>query len=1290
MHQLLTLLFVSILIANFNFLNGQGKIYLDLQQKLDQYQPENVHIFNKELKGAELAGSGVTITANARYFTIDPAVCNNMILRKPKVIKMTLPYGNEGKFLNLLLFEKNIRAANAKVKTSDGKQFKPSDAAFYRGIIEGDETSIASITFSNNTMNGVISSDLIGQFDMGKIFNKDIYTIYEADKLPYKPSFVCSTDDNSNVGSESDNSLQTRDAGDCVRIWVEADFALYQNKGGTQQTQDYIDGFFNSVATFYDNDGINVTIGYYYIWTSMDPYPRNNSNNALTTFRNTRNNLNGQADIAHLVALGGNNLGGIAYLNVLCNNNIFHAYSNIDATYQDFPNYSWTVMVFCHEMGHNLGSEHTHWCGWNGGAIDNCYTPEGSCQPGPPPTGGGTIMSYCHLTNYGINFTKGFGPQPGNKVRSKVENASCLAPCSNQCPDYAIQGQVTDILCNGSSTGKIDVTEPSAGTAPYTYNWSNGMTGQHISNLPAGTYVVTVTDAVNCTETAEFTVTQPPAMEYTNSKEDVSCYNGNDGWASILVSGGLPPYSYSWSNGQHTQQINNLIAGNYTVTVADANNCTITQNIQITQPTRITVSDDIKNVSCNNYADGYIHTSAIGGTGYLLFQWSTGSNNTNIDNLTAGIYFLTITDGNGCSVVENFEVTQPDVLGLTVMTTDVTMHGGNDGTAEAVVTGGTLPYQYIWSNGKTTKLITGLAAGNYIVTVTDNNGCTTYQSFVINEPGCTLEGSVTKQDISCHGMNNGLATAAAQNNSGTVSYQWSNGETTQTITNLAAGTYSVTMTDGNCSIIKTVSVTEPSTLFATADGQPTSCNGNTGSATANGTGGSPGYLYAWSNGSSTKTIVDLSAGLYTVTITDSKGCTSTATVNISVVDNQLPVPDPLYAPITIYLGADGQFDLNTLDPDLFFKDNCGMSDVTFNARFVTCNNVGAEFSSIGTGIDLAGNQASGTFIFIVKDTIVPAINCPADINQGVCQGIVFWPNIVPTDNCGVQTMHQIEGLPSGSLYPIGTTKNTLEVIDNSGNKTTCSFYVTISEGLVIGLDKRDVSCNGLHDGSAKVNTENIDPPYTINWSTGDTTVAITGLNQGHYSVTVVDGTGCSDVQVFDINEPARISVDIVSITHATGSQNADGAIDISVAGGVPPYVFEWRKNGELIATSEDLTGILPGTYEILVRDKNGCTIVGAEIIVQVKGVKVNNDLANSFVIYPNPADGRIFVNSTEQMIASARLDLYDIFGRKILDQSFSEKATEKYLDVTGLIPGSYFLRITSGDKSFISKVIIQH
>jgi hypothetical protein len=354
----------------------------------------------------------------------NPAVLRTLLKEAPQQVTLTIPKSDR-ELINLQLIKVNLLADGFNVFTSSNQKtpynFLPG--VYYRGVVEGDENnSVASISFFENEIIGSFTYEggnmIIQPSDSGL----GELILYNDKDIPAEFPFECFSDELEKV----QQPIQPRGitgAGDCVRVYIECDYALYQNKGGTTNTINWITSVFNNVATLYANESINTAISEIYVWTTADSYSKTSSIDALNQFKAARPTFNG--DIAHLAALGGNNIGGVAWVDVLCSS-YKYAYSNISSSYASVPTYSWTVEVMTHEMGHNLGSNHTHWCGWVGGALDNCYTPEGGCAKGPAPNNGGTIMSYCHLTSYGINFNNGFGPQPGDKIRSRVAAANCL------------------------------------------------------------------------------------------------------------------------------------------------------------------------------------------------------------------------------------------------------------------------------------------------------------------------------------------------------------------------------------------------------------------------------------------------------------------------------------------------------------------------------------------------------------------------------------------------------------------------------------------------------------------------------------------------------------------------------------------------------------------------------------------------------------------------------------------------------------------------------------------------
>jgi hypothetical protein len=395
--------------------------------------------------------------------TIDPQDLKSIYSSGEPFIRLSIPYGQQK--ISLLLAKTDVLSQDFQIHTSDGKystdQYRPG--TYYRGMIEGDYTSLVALSFFNDDIIGMISTAQDGNIMITKTAQRNTFMLYSDKNMKAEKPAMCGTVEPEGYAEEVKKILQdginTRDQ-KCFKQYLECDYALFLNKGSVSATTNWVTALYNNVAALYENENLSTHISEIYVWTSADPYSTSNSYSALKQFKNLRPSFNG--DLGQLVALGGNNVGGIAWVNTLCTP-FKYSYANIYSTYSNVPVYSWTVQVMTHEIGHNLGSPHTHSCTWPGGAIDNCYYVEGSCNPGPAPVDGGTIMSYCHLTSYGINFNNGFGPLPGDLIRSKVNNSSCLGYCEDG----------GDIICNPPDIVTIsNITNYSA-----LVSWNNALNG---------------------------------------------------------------------------------------------------------------------------------------------------------------------------------------------------------------------------------------------------------------------------------------------------------------------------------------------------------------------------------------------------------------------------------------------------------------------------------------------------------------------------------------------------------------------------------------------------------------------------------------------------------------------------------------------------------------------------------------------------------------------------------------------------------------------------------------------
>lgn len=411
----------------------------------------------------------------------------------------------------------------------------------------------------------------------------------------------------------------------------------------------------------------------------------------------------------------------------------------------------------------------------------------------------------------------------------------------------------------------------------------------------AGTYNFVVTDTLNgCTSTAAATVelNDTPPTASVASPGNLNCniqqiqLNGTGSSQGTNI-------SYAWTasdggnivSGENSQTPLVDASGTYAILVTNADNgCTQTASVAVAQsPSVIASIANQSNVRCNGESNGEATAAADGGSGALSFAWSNGETTETINGLSAGAYVLVVTDSENCTASTSVVISQPSVLLANASATSQSAFGENDGTATANPSGGTSDFDYNWDNGETTQTISGLAPGNYSVVVTDANGCTALQTVTVNAFNCFLAVSTTSDNVSCNGANNGSAEVVVTAGTDPMSFDWSNGETTQAVVNLAAGTYTVNVTDGNnCPAVLTVNITQPTQLLANTSSTAESATGaNDGTAAANPTGGTGPYSFAWNNGEDTQIITNLAPGTYTVVVTDANGCTRQQSVEVA-------------------------------------------------------------------------------------------------------------------------------------------------------------------------------------------------------------------------------------------------------------------------------------------------------------------------------------------------------------------------------------------------------------------------
>ncbi|MBI3510177.1 MAG: T9SS type A sorting domain-containing protein [Bacteroidetes bacterium] len=355
----------------------------------------------------------------------------------------------------------------------------------------------------------------------------------------------------------------------------------------------------------------------------------------------------------------------------------------------------------------------------------------------------------------------------------------------------------TDVSCFGGSNGSASVSV-SGGNGSYSYNWSpSGGNSSMAGALMAGSYSCTITDINGCMLTETFSLTEPSLITVVGSQFDASCSGGNNGSATVNASGGTGPLTYSWTSGGTAATETSLSAGSYTCTVTDMNGCVATQTFVITEPAAMTSNAMITGVTCYNFNNGSITLNMNGGAAPYNYYWSDFSNNAYDSMLVAGVYTLTVQDANSCVFNDTFTVSQPAPLSFVVTQTDISCHGNNDGTASVTPSGGTGPYTYLWNTGNTSSSLTDLSQGIYTCVVTDSNGCVDSAQASIYDPGQLVAFVQAVLNPTTCGASDGGINIAMTGGTQPFIYQWSNGDTIEDLYNIAAGVYSLTVTDAH-------------------------------------------------------------------------------------------------------------------------------------------------------------------------------------------------------------------------------------------------------------------------------------------------------------------------------------------------------------------------------------------------------------------------------------------------------------------------------------------------------------
>ncbi len=857
-------------------------------------------------------------------------------------------------------------------------------------------------------------------------------------------------------------------------------------------------------------------------------------------------------------------------------------------------------------------------------------------------------------------------PANGCKARDTIVVAiDTMPPGATAMANGAITCINNTVLLSGGPSG----ANTYAWTGPNNYT----STLQNPSVTLAGMYTIVVTDdTTGCTASATATVQQNTTAPVATIAPpgNLNCNNSTIQLNATGSSQGSN-FSYLWTttngvivSGETTLTPVVSAAGIYQLQVSNASNgCISTASTTVAQSPPVLASiASSTNVTCNGAANGAATAMGSGGNGVFTYLWSNGATTATIMGLSAGVYNVTVKDGEDCTATAMVSITQPSPLLANATATGETSLGANNGTATSAPSGGTPGYTFNWSNGATTATITGLAPGTYVVSVTDANGCTVVRSVTVNAFGCALAGDINATNVTCNGTANGIASVALTGQANPVSYLWSTGATTQTVTGLAPGAYVVSVVDGNnCPIVLNTSISQPPALAANASATgETSSGANNGTATASPTGGSGNYGFVWSNGGLTATITGLAPGTYTVSVTDANNCTAVQTVNVAAFNCAVS------ASIT---GANASCFGNN-DGQATAILSGGQSPYSYlwsnGATTATAGNLAAGTYTV-TGTDAAGCSAVQSISILQP----PVLSAAAMVTQNV---------VCPNGNAGAASVATSGGTApytvNGNLTNLGVGTYTVTVVDANGCSTTASFTIvaTDNEPPVLSCPANIYIC-----GANLVSW----PPIPVTDNCGlipGQPVLISGQPSGS---AFNDGTTVQVYRATDVSgNSATCSFAVVVYPVAdiifngsTDDQNGQGvgSISITPVGGAGNFFFIWNKNGQFFSNDEDLSGLMAGSYTLTLTDGNGCTSALSPVIINNTVGTINLGQTASIRLSPNPTTATFQLEIIGVEVLAA--NILDIRGRVV--QQLQPLEWKGEVDVNQLPTGVYFLRLAT-------------
>lgn len=828
------------------------------------------------------------------------------------------------------------------------------------------------------------------------------------------------------------------------------------------------------------------------------------------------------------------------------------------------------------------------------------------------------------------------------------------------------------ISCSGANDGTIDLTI-SGGVSPYQVQWSGpggfNSTTEDISLLAAGIYDVIVTDDNNESSSATIQLTSPDPLNIVVSKSNkngygIGCHGGSDGNLDVTIAGGTSPYQYQWidpAGGTYSSEdMLGVQAGNYSLTVTDANGCNVSGNYTLTEPDELISNNVLSqhiggfNVSCSDASNGKIDQTPMGGVSPHTFDWSGPngftSTSAQLSGMVAGAYTLTLTDANGCVAYDTVQLTAPDPL-VAILNGPALKNGyhlacagEDDAFIDALITGGTPFFSFNWtgpnSSTFTSEDLNNLAVGTYNLMVTDTNGCVANSSLQLTEPDPITITSIISDyngyEVSCDGADGSVDINASGGVAG-YTYYWINSNantyTSQDLNGVGPSSYSLNLTDANsCTmtedfILEQAPSIHVSLALSDLNGFAISCNNaNDGSIDATITNATVPATITWAgpNGfsSSMEDLDSLSAGQYNLSITDGIGCSyndSVILIEPAAFTTQLTTPDSLGFNVLCNSSATGQIvadisggetPLNTswIGPNGFSSNSTSLNGLeagTYTISSMDANGCVSDQSITLTQPIAPPSVNFATSSYLSGHEVSCANSSDGWVDASTSGGTAPYTFLWTLSNGMTDASEDLAGLPAGN--------HLLSITDALGCSISDTIQLTAPDPIALTsmnssqFGTFNLTCSDSDDGSLAPQLTGGFGLYAFSWSgpNGYASIdnPINDLEAGAYSLMITDENGCTYTDSITLTAPSAISSGISALTFPGGTQiSCSGADDASVnaipTGGMGWYTFLWNGPTGFTSTSASISNLAPGNYCVEVNDANNCQATDCVIIIE--------------------------------------------------------------------------------------------